>query len=374
LDVRRNLERIYRPDGHVLPENMLLARVCVSLRPQPPITAALALMEGTMRRYLQAACLISAMALASNAHADNARTAEAEARFNEGIKLADSGNYDQARLKFLQALEMKKVASVLFNLAGVEMRTGHEVEAVEHYRAFLKLAPADPRITDALTDTAKNNIGELLKKIGQIDIEAPQEAKISIDGRVLEEMPNEPLPVSPGKHTVKGSLNGKTLTINVEPQAGQVAKAKFDFPANDGVPMPSPPGAGGEAERTTVGWVVPIGLGVLGVSGVVMGAAFASASNSSKDDLDRQREASPGLCAPPRGPACAGYEDKVSTVNSQATLAWVGYGVGAAALATSILTFVFLPKSTKSSSPASGTILAPVLGPRVAGANFQLHF
>ncbi len=340
------------------------------------LSACLSPMEGTMRRpYVHAACLLTALLFASSAQADDSRTAEAEARFKEGLELADSGQFDAARLKFLQALQMKRVASILFNLAAAEMKGGHDVEAIEHYRAFLRLAPADPRITDAQTDAAKQRIAKLLGNVGQIEIDAPPETKITIDERTLDETPTEPVPVDAGKRVVKGTLNGKTVSVAVSPRAGEVVKAKLDFGA--GEPFVSPPAEVGGGERTTAGWVVPIGLGVVGVAGVVMGAAFASASSSSKEELDRQREASPGVCASPRDAECAAYEEQVSTVNTQATLAWVGYGVGALGLGAAVATFFLLPKSSSGSTASSGTNgprIVPVLGPRLTGANVQLHF
>ena len=335
-------------------------------------------MDGTMRRRcVYVACLLSAILFAPAARADDSRTAEAEARFKEGLVLADGGQYEAARLKFLQALEMKKVASILFNLAAVESKGGHDVEAIEHYRAFLKLAPADPRITDTLTETAKKQIDELLVKVGQVEVEAPADATISVDGRPVEGVPADPIPVTPGKHVVKGTLHGKTVSVTVTPDRGEVLKAKLDFSGGEAVILPPAEEAGGK--RTTAGWVIPIGLGVVGVAGVVVGAAFASASNSSKDDLDRLREASPGVCAAPRGPLCAAYDDQVSKVNSQATVAWVGYGVGALSLAASVATFFLLPKSSRSSAASSrssgpSASVVPLLGPRVAGANLQLQF
>jgi len=342
------------------------------------VFAGLAPMDGTMRRrYVHVACLLSAILFAPTARADDSRTAEAEARFKEGLVLADGGQYEAARLKFLQALEMKKVASILFNLAGVESKGGHDVEAIEHYRAFLKLAPADPRITDTLTETAKKRIDELLGKVGRVEVDAPADATIAVDGRPIEGVPADPIPVTPGKHVVKGTLHGKTVSVTVNPDRGEVAKAKLDFSGGEAVILPPAEVDGGK--RTTAGWVIPIGLGVVGVAGVVVGAAFASASNSSKDDLDRQREASPGVCAAPRGPLCAAYDDQVSKVNNQATVAWVGYGVGALGLAASVATFFLLPKSSKSSNASSrssgpSASVVPLFGPRVAGANLQLQF
>ncbi|MDF2692990.1 MAG: hypothetical protein K0S65_1373 [Labilithrix sp.] len=326
-----------------------------------------------MRRYVQAACVLSVIAFATLAHADDAAMAEAQARFKEGLELADTAKFEEARLKFLQAFAVLKAPAVLFNLASTEQKTGHDVEAIEHYRAFLKSGANDTRITDAMRDRARQNIAELLKKVGQVDIEAPEGSKVSVDGKPLDDFPKEPVPVAPGKHKIEAAFSGKIRSVNVDCQQGQVAKAKIDF-ENGGSDTTYNPPAGSDGQRTTAGWVVPISLGVLGVGGLVMGGVFSSATQSSKDDSEAMRQNSPGLCAPPAGQACTDYDSKRSDAESQATLGYVGYIAGGALLVGAVATFIFWPKSGKSSSPSRGMIFTPQVGPQVAGGNLQLHF
>ena len=207
----------------------------------------------TMRRYVQAACVVSALAFATLAHADDAAMAEAQARFNEGLHLADSAKFEEARLKFLQAFAVLKAPAVLFNLASTEQKTGHDVEAIEHYRAFLKSGANDTRITDAMRDKARQNIADLLKKVGQVEIDAPDGAKISVDGKPLEEPPKAPVPVTPGKHTIEAAFSGKIKSVTVDAPLGQVVKAKIDFDSGpDGTYAPPETGEGGLSTATIV--------------------------------------------------------------------------------------------------------------------------
>ena len=328
----------------------------------------------TMRRYVQVACVLSALAFATFAHADDAAMAEAQARFKEGLELADGAKFEEARLKFLQAFAVLKAPAVLFNLASTEQKTGHDVEAIEHYRAFLKTSTNDTRITDAMRDKAKQNIAELLKKVGQVDIEAPEGSKISVDGKPLEEQPKEPVPVAPGKHKIEAAFGGKIKSATVDCPLGQVAKAKIDFDNNGPDDTYAPP-AGSEGQRSTAGWVVPITLGVLGAGGVVMGAVFASESQGSKEESETLRGQSPGLCAPPgASPDCKTYDGMRSDAETQATLSYVGYVAGGALLAGAIASFIFWPKSGKSSSPSHGMIFTPHVGPQTAGGSLHLRF
>jgi hypothetical protein len=318
--------------------------------------------------------LMSALTLPTTAHADDAAFVEAKARFDEGVKLWDAGKYEEARLKYLQALQLKKFPAILLNLSLIEAQTGRNVEAIEHAREFVKLAPFDSKIDEAVIARQKEKIADLLKKVGQIEVEAPQETHLNVDDHDVAEFPKEPIPVSPGKHTVRATLNGKTRIVTVTPAAGEVAKASFDFAVEDKAQPPptAPPPAEGEPERTTLGWAVPIGLGVLGVGGIVFGGAFASAANSSRSDLDKAGRR--GVCASRPNADCTAYEDKGSTMNSQRTMSFVGYGVGGVALAAAVVTFFVLPKGRKESPKTGALSLTPIVDPHHTGAHLELQF
>jgi hypothetical protein len=179
----------------------------------------------------------------------------------------------------------------------------------------------------------------------------------------------EPVPVAPGKHRIEAAYSGRIKSITIECKLGEIVKAKIDFESGNDDQHPP---VVNEGERSTAGYAVPIGLGVLGVASVVTGAIFASSSQSSKDEADALRR--PGVCADPTSPACIDYDDKRSSAETQATIAYVGYVAGGVLLAGSIASFVFWPKSGKSAAPTRGMAFTPHAGPQGGGATFKLTF
>ena len=170
---------------------------------------------------------------APSTSAQDSATAEARARFDEGIKLVEAGDHESARLKFNQAWALLKSPAILFNLARSEQLSNHPVEALEHYRQFAK-TPPDPKVTDVQRQRAAENITELAKKVGQIEIEAPAGARITVDGRAIDAGNTDPVPVTPGKHVVEAIFDGKVKSVTVECTAGTITKAKLIDPVSAG--------------------------------------------------------------------------------------------------------------------------------------------
>lgn len=302
-----------------------------------------------MRRLLFAFVLASTTLAASppaRAEGDAALT-EAQARFKEGLDFADAGNDEAARLKFQQAWAVYKSPAVLYNLARSEQLTGHELEAFEHFRAFLKTAP-DPKVTEAHRHKAQENVTELAKKIGQIDLEVPPRALVTIDGTKIEDAVREPVPVRPGRHVVEATLDGRLESVTVETSAGAITKARIEFP------QAAPPGgAGGEpmpvtVEKSTARIVVPAAIGVAGLAALGAGVGFALASQSAKDDEDALRRQ--GVCVQTSSPECQALDAKRSDVDTLGTIATVGYVSGGVLLAAAAVTYLVWPSSKQTGS------------------------
>ncbi len=331
-----------------------------------------------MRRLLSLVMLTCTLAAPAVAHADDAAVSEAQARFKEGLALSDRAKFEEARLKFLQAYAVVKAPSVTFNLALAEQKTGHEVDAVGHYRAFLVLSANDTRVTDAQRDKARANIGDLTKKVGQIDIDAPEGTKISVDGAPVEST-RDPVPVTAGKHAIEGTYSGRVKSTSVEAKLGEITKAMLTFeePVAAATPSPMPPVTEPPAEppphRTTAGWVVPVSLGILGVAGIATGIGMSAASQSSKDDYIAMRQKAPGLCADRNSQPCRDYDDKRSSSSTQSTVGVVGYAAGSVLLAGAVASWFLWPKSGKS-APQQGLTITPLVGLQGGGADIKLTF
>ena len=333
-----------------------------------------------MRRSLTLAFLTAALAsvplVPSVARADDAAVAEAKKRFDEGLELADTGKHEPARLKFQQAWSVFKAPAVLYNLARAEQLTGHELEALEHFKLFLKVAASDVKVTDAMRDKAKQNVSELAPKVGQVDIDVPPTARVTVDGKPLDEMPREPVPVQPGRHRIEATFEGKVKSVSVDCAAGGVTKAKIDFDA--GGAITEPPHEGQES-RGAGRVILPVVLGVAGLAGIGMGVGFASSSNSSRSDSEKLRRESPGLCSPPETAQCATYDSKRSDADSASTISAVGYIAGGVLLAGAVATFVFWPRPREraGSSTQKGITaesLHPLIGNSTLGAGLEGRF
>jgi hypothetical protein len=307
---------------------------------------------------------------------DDAAVAEAKERFKEGIELADAGKHEPARLKFQQAWAVFKSPTLLFNLARTEQLTGRDLEAVEHFRLFLKIAATDLKVTDAMRDKAKQNLVELTRKVGQVEIDAPKAARLVVDGKALDETPSEPVAVAPGKHVVEASFEGRVKSVTVECGAGATVKSRIEFEAMGNNVEPPPPGGGSGGSAR---WIVPTALGVAGLVGIGVGIGFGAKALGARSDSEDIRRQNPGLCAAPELPACATYDSKRSDAKSAGTISTVGFVAGGALLAGAVATFLLWPRSRESTTPVARTGIRvasvhPLLGNGSYGAGLEGGF
>lgn len=302
-----------------------------------------------MRRLLSAVLLTSALAVPTLAHADDAAIVEAQARFKEGLTLADKGKLDEARLKFLQAFAVVRAASVAYNLAITEEKTGHTIEAIGHYRTFLVSGVNDTRVTDAMRTKAKASIAELSKKVGQIEVDVPADTKVTIDSVAVESL-GEPVAVSEGRHTVEGTHAGRVKSTAVDARIGEVTKASLTFaeePAATPTAMTTtsePPAEPPPQRRWTTARIATVGgLGAGAVAGVVLAVVF---HGKASDKVDESRALlNGGSCVGVSSSTCstaATLKDDRDSADTATTVSVVAAGVlGAGAVAAAL----FWPKS-----------------------------
>ena len=320
-----------------------------------------------MRRPLQLAFLTLALAsvplLPSVARADDIAVVEAKKRFDEGLELADAGKHEPARLKFQQAYAVFKAPAVLYNLARAEQLTGHELEALEHFRLFVKVSATDVKVTDAMREKAKQNAAELALKVGQVAIEVPSTARVSLDGRPLDATPaaHEPLAVQPGKHTIEATFDGKVKSITVDCAAGNVVKARIDFETG---PTTEPPREPGGKSGWSTGRIVTVGaLSAGAIAGGVLALVFHGAAQGNVDDSKALLKG--GSCVGVTSPDCTKAASLKDDRDSNVTLSTVSLIAGGTLAVGAVAAAVFWPKSSKESAR-----ITPMFAPGYGGAAF----
>lgn len=321
---------------------------------------------------LIAGLLVSTPCLGQKAQSD-ATTAEARARFNEGLKLADEGNHEAARLKFSQAWILLKSPGIVFNLARSEQLSGHPVEALEHYRAFDKLA-SDPKVPEQQKQRAQEYEAELTSQLGQIDIDAAPSAQIAIDGKVVEWIAHDdPIPVMPGSHEVTATHDGKTSSVTLECTAGTVSKASLREPPPPLAPPPPPataPAPSAQEPRSSWSAGHIAGLAIAGGGAVAIGLGVYFHIDSTNADEKANKLVS-GL-PDPRSSCRDGVVDKPAQCSTIAdsrdrqdrsaivrNVLWIGGGamlIGGAAL--------FLLSGRSSAEKPHAWTLIPSVSPR----------
>ena len=276
------------------------------------------------RRWMGAALAAAMFLVASPAWADGTDfpTKEGAERFAEGNKLYTEGNFEGARLKFMQALAVARTPSLLFNLARSEEKTGKLAEAYLHYQEYLKF-PSLPAKGKA---DAERYASELEKKVGRIQIEAPAGSHVQVDGKDVGAAPfGGPVAVEVGPHQVMLGTETKPVTC----AAGTVVTVTFEAKPSVVVPPEKGPGPitpppKEEMERGS--WLVPGVLAGVGVVGMGVGVGLGLAASGARAPLDGQR-----IPCAPSGANCPETRDAYDTTKTLGTGSIVAYAIGGTA-------------------------------------------
>lgn len=375
--------------------------------------------------------LLSATAptLPASAQQDDPITLQARARFKEGVEHFDKGQFENARLAFLQAYALKKHPAVLLNLAQSSAKSGHSLEAARYFQQYLKeaaSASADQR------QAAESGLAEVRQKLGRVEIVAPAGTDVSLDDSRIGTAPfSEPVDVEVGPHTLKSS----TETVKVIATVGQKVQARFGS-GSATPPVVAPPveprtepktesktaPTGETTEPSKKGYAnakqsaglfsppetmapvyVGIAVGVVGLAGTITFAAFKSNAQKSADSVaaDIRAAASArntttgqpvhtdskgnpvnptGICSNTDskvrvefGTACKTLTDNNKKIDTDATLANVSAGVMVVGFVFAAGWYLFAPKREPDRS-GKGPIVTPYAGWGNAGLDVSYTF
>ncbi len=174
---------------------------------------------------------------------------EEEAKKRAGA-LIDDGNRqmgaehpEQALRSYEQAYEAYPSPKILINLAEAERALGHTTQALALFRRFL--AEAAPEPGSKLERGVRERIEDLQKELGFLQLTGAREGTaIRVDGRPVGTLPQEPIPLSPGLHTIETELPGyepqRTETKVISGQTVVVELHSIPAtPAIDATPAPA---------------------------------------------------------------------------------------------------------------------------------------
>ncbi|MEO6419017.1 MAG: hypothetical protein ABIP39_06405 [Polyangiaceae bacterium] len=126
----------------------------------------------------------------------------AREQFLRGVGAAQADRWNEALDAFTRANTLYPEPTILLNLAGAQMHTGHLVTACESYRRFLR----SPNIPDDQRMAAAHALDEATSKVAHLKIsirDGEPGDRVELDHVTVSSAAlGEELPVDPGEHTV----------------------------------------------------------------------------------------------------------------------------------------------------------------------------
>jgi hypothetical protein len=316
-------------------------------------------------------------------------TAEAKARFKEGLDFYKAHKNVEARAKYLQALALSQAAAIYLNLAVVEYDLLMYPDALRHAKAYVVHPKAEPAKVEKLK---KEMIPDLESKTAHLAVEGQPGQAVFVDGEKVGVAPiADQVHVAPGEHTVACGTITKTVTVKAgdtatvivvvpsvtpppasasavapPPSATPSASSAPPPSASSAAPMPSA-SANPPPTETTTTWtptrgVITGGLGAVGVAGIVVGVLGMSSKSSADDRISKDNAAiGSASCSGAGAPSqcsdlASAFHDRSSATN-QMTAGFVIGGVGLGAALATLGAWYMWPATvqvTGSASPHGG--------------------
>jgi hypothetical protein len=341
-------------------------------------------MRASLPRFAPAlAVAILGLGLASPAHADDDKLAEARQHMQAGAAFYNdpSGHKcEEAVREFKKAYELSGSLNALRGAAICSLELERDGEAIATYEQYLtgkgdKIDPAEKKQMTADLTALKSAVAWITLRTDRpgvriVDTRTPARG-FPITNRYDGSVDGEKFGIHPGEHVFTASVsgepdqvwrvsvvNGTTLEHSFVFDTSAPAVAAAEPPENGPVAGPEAPGA--PMKDTSGSRPVPTSVYVVGgltVALAVPTVVFMVLATGKKSDYD----AANGHATK------AELEDLRAGVTTMNLVSDIGMGVTAASLvATGILYFT---RPTKSDGPkASAWAVAPIVGPSSAGA------
>jgi hypothetical protein len=231
---------------------------------------------------------MSLLATASSALAQTPQeTALARTLFQEGVALADRGDWVGAADRFGRAHSIKPTAGIAFNWARALVETGELLHARELLMTLERDANADAQLRSESATMASS----LERRIAhvRIDIEGEPSADVAIvvDG---DSWPRAALgvasPIDPGAHTVVCTEKGlQRARVDIELAEGErrdvTLRLRADESSDAEEQADSGPNDTGATKKPLYkNWMLWSAVGVVAVGAVVTGALLASSGEA----------------------------------------------------------------------------------------------
>jgi tetratricopeptide (TPR) repeat protein len=280
--------------------------------------------------------ICAALAGPRTARAD---TASAKPFYDRGIVEYNLGHFAEAIVQFEKAYEQDRAPILLFNIAQAHRQSGNPERALFFYRRYLEGDPHAANRPDVEKRMAE--LDEMVKRQAEVKSRPPTAVALS------PAMAAQPAPVPATAVAAPGS----------GPPPASAASPAEVTPAATASTTASAPQTGGGGSGSTLK-IAGIATASAGAASVLVGVLFSAKVSSGSDDV---------TSAPVFNP------DAESSAKSAATMQWVFYGVGVAAIAAGAGLYYF--GHQKARATESQVALIPVVAPgQPAGAALWMTF
>lgn len=232
--------------------------------------------------------------------APDTMTAEARRRFDEGKKANTEGDFERARVAYMQTYLLNQSPVVLRNLGSSEIRSGHLVSGARHLSNYLHGEAAATENAEQRAAAVKL-LTEAEGKIGrvQVDVDLPG-VEVRIDGELIGRSPiPDPSYVEPGARLITARKDDREVSKELAVSPGEVAhvtlalkplSGSLDQPTPQSVPMVGS-GLHSGISPTRKQSVLPLVLLIAAGTATAASATawYISAHNESSADADVNR-------------------------------------------------------------------------------------
>ena len=131
---------------------------------------------------------------------------QAKELLREANGLFNEGKLEPALALYKAAYDAHPNPRLLYNIAVAEAALDRPLEAARDFDAFLEATMAEVELEQR--PLAQQQLRELERELGRIEVRAPRGALVTLDGRSVGVAPVAPIRVLPGTHDLEVTLEG----------------------------------------------------------------------------------------------------------------------------------------------------------------------